>query len=578
MKVAIYSRKSTFTGKGDSVENQIQMCKDYMQNLRNRSNEKYEFLIYEDEGFSGGNTNRPQFKKLLKDIKEKKFKILICYRLDRISRNVSDFSNILETLQMYDIDFISIKEEFDTSTPMGRAMIYIASVFAQFERETIAERVRDNMIELAKSGRWLGGTPPLGYDSKTVKYMDENLNERSLTKLSENQEELNLVKLIFDKYLELKSLSNLEAYMLANYYKTRRGSNFDKTSLKRILTNTVYVKSSDEIFSYLAEQNITVVGTPDNVHGILTYNKLKSNYTRDGNFSRSFRDTKDWIAAVGKHKGIIEPKDWLMVQNIREINKDKFVVSSRSHNALLTGIIRCKKCGSKLRIVHGVVSKKTGKRLFYYTCSLKKDSKGARCNNKNGKVELIDNIVVNAIKELGENKLNLINELENQLKNKSKKFHEANEKENIDHLIEQKKKQVDNLLDKISLDPDLSDLIIPKLKDLKNELKELTDSSLKHKDDLNNLKAEEVNLSFIKSLLNKCSLIDSLEHDEIRELIRGLTEEIRWDGETKDLEIDTVGSRDSKKRRELMEPVDEKILCLSDSGTRCRQSYASCFK
>lgn len=124
----------------------------------------------------------------------------------------------------------------------------------------------------------------------------------------------------------------------------------------------------------------------------------------------------------------------------------------------------------------------------------------------------------------------------------------------------------------------MSDLIIPKLKDLKNELKELTDSSLKHKDDFNNLKAEEINLSFIKSLLNKCSLIDSLEHDEIRELIRGLTEEIRWDGETKDLEIDTVGSRDSKKRRELMEPVDEKILCLSDSGTRCRQSYASCFK
>lgn len=158
MKVAIYSRKSKYTGKGDSIGNQIQMCKDYIENLY--KNKKIEYSIYEDEGFSGKNTNRPEFQKLLNDIKKEKFNVLICYRLDRISRNVADFSSTLDELQVYGVDFVSIREQFDTTSPMGRAMIYIASVFAQLERETIAERVRDNMIELAKKRAMVGRFSP----------------------------------------------------------------------------------------------------------------------------------------------------------------------------------------------------------------------------------------------------------------------------------------------------------------------------------------------------------------------------------------------------------------------------------
>ena len=181
MKIAIYSRKSKYTGKGDSIVNQIQMCKDYIET--HYINNDLEYIIYEDEGFSGGIINRPRFQKLLSDIKKEKFDILICYRLDRISRNVSDFSTTLEELQSYGVDFISIKEQFDTTTPMGRAMIYIASVFAQLERETIAERVRDNMVELAKSGKWSGGRTPLGFNSESSSYIDEEGNERKLVKL-----------------------------------------------------------------------------------------------------------------------------------------------------------------------------------------------------------------------------------------------------------------------------------------------------------------------------------------------------------------------------------------------------------
>lgn len=116
MKIAIYSRKSKYTSKGDSIGNQIQMCKDYIENLY--KNKEIYYSIYEDEGFSGKNTNRPEFQKLLNDIKREKFDILICYRLDRISRNVADFSATLDELQSYGVDFVSIREHFDTTSPM----------------------------------------------------------------------------------------------------------------------------------------------------------------------------------------------------------------------------------------------------------------------------------------------------------------------------------------------------------------------------------------------------------------------------------------------------------------------------
>ncbi|MFW2489764.1 recombinase family protein [Clostridium chromiireducens] len=542
MNVAIYSRKSKFTGKGESIENQVQMCKDYLLS-QNRNDETYEFWVYEDEGFSGGNTNRPEFQRLMNDAALKKFSMLICYRLDRISRNVADFSSTLETLQRYDIDFVSIREQFDTSSPMGRAMIYIASVFAQLERETIAERVRDNMLELAKSGRWLGGTPPLGYKSTPVTYYDENMTEHSMARLSIDAEELEIVKLIYSKYLELKSLSALETYLLENYYKTRNGSNFRKSTLKSILTNPVYAKSSEEIFDYLISQGMTLCGDPDNIHGLLTYNKLKTLYSKEGNHSREFRNTSDWIVAVSKHEGIIDSENWLKVQKIYAGNSDKFIVSARSHNALLTGILKCEKCGSPMRIMHGPVSKKSGTKLYYYACTLKKDSKGSRCENPNGKVDQIDPIIINSIKDLGKNKETFIKDLIDKNRQIKKEAVKGNLENNLNILIKQKKDQIDNLLNQLSLAPDLIDIIIPKIKLLKDELELLSKDLNESNNKIEEITMEELSLSFIKSLLEKCSIIDTLTHNEIKELIRGLMKSITWDGMTYDLKINFIGSK-----------------------------------
>ena len=155
--IAIYSRKSRFTGKGESIGNQVELCREY---IRTAFGQEYaeKAIVFEDEGFSGGNLNRPGFKRMMEAARDRRFQAVVVYRLDRISRNISDFSTLIQELGRLGIDFVSIRENFDTSSPMGRAMMYIASVFSQLERETIAERIRDNMHELAKTGRWLGGT------------------------------------------------------------------------------------------------------------------------------------------------------------------------------------------------------------------------------------------------------------------------------------------------------------------------------------------------------------------------------------------------------------------------------------
>ena len=197
----IYSRKSKFTGKGESIENQIEMCRQYI--ATHYSEEEAEAaLVYEDEGFSGGNLERPKFKKMMNDSQKIEFAAIVVYRLDRISRNIGDFAKLIEDLGNRHIDFISIREQFDTSSPMGRAMMYIASVFSQLERETIAERIRDNMHELSKTGRWLGGNTPTGYESESISNVTVDGKTRKACKLKIIPDELNLVKLIFDKFME----------------------------------------------------------------------------------------------------------------------------------------------------------------------------------------------------------------------------------------------------------------------------------------------------------------------------------------------------------------------------------------
>jgi len=150
MKFATYGRKSVYSDKSDSVDNQERMCREYAE-VRYK-NEIESFISYSDEGLSGANTNRPGLKQLLSDVEDGQIDALIVCQLDRLSRDVKDFANIYSKLEEKGVMFISLKESIDTNTPIGKAMMFITATFAQMERETIAARVTDNLNGLAKRG------------------------------------------------------------------------------------------------------------------------------------------------------------------------------------------------------------------------------------------------------------------------------------------------------------------------------------------------------------------------------------------------------------------------------------------
>ncbi len=398
MKAAIYSRKSKFTGKGESVENQIQWCREY--GMKKLGITEADFEIYEDEGFSGGNTNRPQFRNMMKDARSGKFDIVICYRLDRISRNVSDFSQLVKDLNNFSINFVSIREQFDTTTPMGRAMMYIASVFSQLERETIAERIRDNMLQLAKSGRWLGGTPPTGYKSEAVVATGPDGKKRKMYRLAPVAEEIKVIRLIYDKYIRLESIAQVEKYLAENNICTKNGQDFHRYSIRSILSNPVYAVADKTLYDYLARTGYDVYADPEDfngVNGLTGYNKTGQN---KGDNRESYRDRSEWIIAVGLHEGIIPGHRWIAAQEMLSNNKSRALRKVKASQALLSGLLYCAECGSPMRPKSVRRYDADNEQVFYYLCELKEKSRKSRCNISNINGNLLDKSVLLKINEI----------------------------------------------------------------------------------------------------------------------------------------------------------------------------------
>lgn len=533
-KAAIYSRKSKFTGKGESIENQVQICKQYGISIGLE-----DFSVYEDEGFSGKNLDRPEFKKLIQDARDKKFNALICYRLDRISRNISDFSNLINELQDLGIDFISVREQFDTTTPMGRAMMYIASVFAQLERETISERIRDNMLELAKTGRWLGGQTPLGFESEAIVYYDNEMNERKMFKLSPVDNELNIVKTIYELYLEKKSLSQVHKYLYINNIKTKMDAEWTKKKIQMVLRNPLYVKASDDILEYLSKLGMTVAGNADNLHGILTYNKSKGTRTK--------RETSEWIAAVSKHEGIIESDKWLEVQQILDENKTKAPRLGTSAAALLTGILKCNNCENNMFVKYGHVSAKTGKRFEYYACSSKDLSNGRKCNNPNVRVDEIEEVVIDKLKELTLDKGKLmleLKEIEEDLKSKENPNIAIN---SIEKSIEENTKKIQNLIEQLAVTPSLSKYISQEVEKIETTNNELKSKLEKLETENSSTKASMFNMDIlIQGLSNFGSYVETEDFEQKRFLIHSIVDAVYWDGKTGNVEIRLLGTGKKK--------------------------------
>jgi site-specific DNA recombinase len=515
---AIYSRKSKITGSGESITNQIELCTHEGNHLGIK-----EFIIYEDEGFSGKNIKRPQFQKMLSDARENKFDVIICYRLDRISRNVSDFSTLIKKLDSLHISFISVNEKFDTSTPMGRAMMYIASVFAQLERETIGERVRDNMLELSKTGRWLGGQTPLGYESKRINYLNSGDKEKTMCGLSPIKEELAVVKLIYNKYLKYKSISQVFVYLFKNNIKTKNGADFNKKRIQLILRNPLYVRANEDVMKYLDFIGMNVIGSANDKSGILTYNKSKG--------ARIKRDITEWVAAVSSHEGIIDSPSWLRIQQILDQNKNKAPRLGTSSTALLTGTLKCSKCGKSMIVKHGHINAQTNKKTQYYVCSTKDYSKGLRCNNPNIRVDELEIIVIENLRNITIDKTLLLKEL-NTIKLELLKNDDLElEISSLPSQIKIKQDQIGILVNHLSLENDISKYISPQIYKLGNELEELTEKYENYKASLNKYNSDNNNsINSLTSLHDFSDVFDFLNFNNKRLIINNIVNSIFWDG------------------------------------------------
>ena len=530
--IAIYSRKSKFTGKGESIGNQVELCKEYVRNMFG-SEYADRCVVFEDEGFSGGNLQRPDFKRMMDDVRKRKFKAIVVYRLDRISRNINDFTGLIDELTKLDVSFVSIKEQFDTGTPMGRAMMFIISVFSQLERETIAERIRDNMHELAKTGRWLGGTTPTGFVSGAVTKITIDGKERKSFKLIPIPKEIEIPKLIFDLFLQTDSLTAVEAELLRQRIKTKTGKDFTRFAIKGILQNPVYMVADEDAYTYFTDKEAEVCYPKeafDGTCGIMAYNRTNQEKGR----TTQILPMEEWIIAIGKHPGIIPSKNWIKVQESLDRNKSKAYRKPRNNEALLTGLLYCS-CGDRMYPKLSQRKTASGEPIYTYVCKMKERSKRERCNRCNANGNILDAAIIEQIKTLTEHDSSFLSQLE-----KSRSFY-TGKREQYDGQLEQLRTELQrNQKHIINLTATLGDLsptssargvLTDRIEELTTANHEIENRIYELEGLVNVNTLSDAEFDLLRQMLSVFSTgIDEMSVEEKRAAIRTVVRKVIWDG------------------------------------------------
>ena len=240
LRCAIYTRKSSDEGLEqdfNSLDAQREACAAF---IASQKHEGWTELSdrYNDGGFSGGNMDRPGLKKLLSDVREKRVDVIVVYKVDRLTRSLADFAKIVEVLDEQGISFVAVTQQFNTTTSMGRLTLNVLLSFAQFEREIAGERIRDKVKASRQKGMWMGGNVPLGYEVQNRALV---INETEATK----------VRFIFQRYLELRSVTPLYAELRTKGIKSHRrttqdgkligGNTISRGNIYLILRSPVYV-------------------------------------------------------------------------------------------------------------------------------------------------------------------------------------------------------------------------------------------------------------------------------------------------------------------------------------------------
>ena len=433
-KCGLYLRVSTqrqVDVKAGSLDTQEDKLASFV-NLKNSAEEEWKVVkVYREEGRSGKNTDRPQLQELVSDIKRGLINTVLVVRIDRITRSSLDFYKLFELFQEHDIDFISLNESFDTSTPTGRVIIKIIVALAELEREQTSERIKSKMQWRAEKGLWNGGIP-LGYD----------IDPENKGILIINSEEAELVNLIFNTYLEVGSLYrtaeilNHKGYRGKEYItkkkKLHKGYRFNGVSVSRILRNPTYIGS---------------VHHKGDVY-------------------------------PGKHQGIIPGEVFERVNDALDNNRMTRTNYKREqkHHFLLRGLLKCGRCEASM---YPKTSGGRGKLYFYYVCPNYDRRTEKQCKTTYIPAEDIEDAVIREVKKVGED-LNLIEEV---VKEANKEGHaRINELKKRKKTLERKhpslEKEIDSCMKWIKTNPPDDESII---ETGKRVMKALGDLSLKQK-------------------------------------------------------------------------------------------------
>ena len=383
--IGIYPRKSVYRDNSDSVSVQIQLCKDYAGIIFKDT--EIEFKIYDkDEGFSGKNMNRPSFRELMEDVQNDVLDVVMVYKLDRISRNVQEFSAMYDIFQQHNVSFVSVKESFDTTTPMGRTVMYILAAFAQLERENTSERVTDNMQALGASGKWTGGKLPTGMTS-----VRRQIGQKEHSYLMVDKNSVWLVKTLYELILQGYPITKIERYCRDNGIKSQSGKFLNTSQIHNIITNPVYCQNSIEAYYYFQDLGCTLPDAAlfDGKKGLIGYGKTKT-----GKQSQKKQDKADWTIAIGIHDYVMPAADWIAAQNRLGINK--MLRTAKYDCGILKGVIRCK-CGARMDV--RTYSKKDRQFSYYYCTDMFRQGKG-KCNTGYVRIEQVEEAFLKQLRKI----------------------------------------------------------------------------------------------------------------------------------------------------------------------------------
>jgi site-specific DNA recombinase len=315
-RCAIYTRKSTEEGleqEYNSLEAQADAAKSFIASQRHEGWIALEDG-YDDGGYSGGNMDRPGLKRLMADIEAGRVDVVVVYKIDRLSRSLGDFARMVDCFDAHGVTFVSVTQQFNTTTSMGRLTLNILLSFAQFEREVTGERIRDKIAASKAKGMWMGGVPPLGYD----------VRER---KLIVNQKEADLVRDIFTRYAEHGSASRLT-----------RELEIEGQTTKSWVTQTGALRAGRVI-----EQHV--------LFAMLRNRLYLGEMAHKGQ------------TYPGQHEAIVSMELWDAVQTVVDARRQGPRQRDTEHPALLAGLLYA---ADGQRMLPTYTTKKNGKRYRYY--------------------------------------------------------------------------------------------------------------------------------------------------------------------------------------------------------------------